>query len=107
MYYARAKSPVTTAELAEAYLVNALVDLHRENWGVYGFRKLWVAARRTGLRVISTLTGRIEAAPGTTRSWDIACFRPAEGGNVTHRGKLPAVLPGPARCRDRGGGRQE
>jgi putative transposase len=48
-YYARAKAPVTDAERAEAYLVNALVDLHRDNWGVYGVRKLWLAARRAGL----------------------------------------------------------
>jgi putative transposase len=48
-YYARAKTRVTGAELAEAYLVNTLVDLHRANWGVYGIRKLWHAARRAGL----------------------------------------------------------
>jgi hypothetical protein len=36
-YYARTKTPVTDAELQQAYLVNALVDLHRANWGVYGF----------------------------------------------------------------------
>jgi transposase InsO family protein len=50
-YYARAKAPVTDAELAEAYLINALVILHEQNWGVYGVRKLWHAARRAGLDV--------------------------------------------------------
>lgn len=50
-YYARTKAPVTDAELAEAYLVNALVILHEQNWGVYGVRKLWHAARRAGLDV--------------------------------------------------------
>ena len=30
-YYARTKTPVTDAELQQAYLVNALVDLHRAN----------------------------------------------------------------------------
>jgi putative transposase len=47
-YYARTRRPVTAAELEEAYLVNALVDLHQANWGVYGGRKLWHAARRAG-----------------------------------------------------------
>ena len=35
-YYARTTTPVTDAELEQAYLVNALVDQHRANWGVYG-----------------------------------------------------------------------
>jgi putative transposase len=48
-YYQRKKEPVSTAELEEAYLVNALVDLWEKNWGVYGVRKLWRAARRAGL----------------------------------------------------------
>jgi putative transposase len=48
-YYARLHEPVTTAQLEEAYLVNALVTLHRDNWGVYGAKKLWHAARRAGL----------------------------------------------------------
>ena len=47
-YYVRTRCPVTAAELEEAYLVNALVDLHQANWGVYGARKLWHAARRAG-----------------------------------------------------------
>lgn len=50
-YYARRACPVSQAELEEAYLVNALVTLHRQNWGVYGVRKLWHAARRAGLDV--------------------------------------------------------
>ncbi len=32
-YYARVKTPVTAAELDEAYLVNALVTLHQQSWG--------------------------------------------------------------------------
>ena len=45
-YYARTTTPVSDAELADAYLANALVDLHRANWGVYGARKLGHVARR-------------------------------------------------------------
>jgi transposase InsO family protein len=50
-YYARSKAPVSDAELDDAYLANALVDLHRANWGVYGAEKLWRAARRAGHQV--------------------------------------------------------
>jgi hypothetical protein len=35
-------------------LVNAVVELHRANWGVYEVRKLWYAARRAGLQVVVT-----------------------------------------------------
>jgi putative transposase len=63
-YYARAQDPVTTAELTEAYLVNALVDLHRANWGVYGIRKLWVAARRAGLDVGRDQVARLMSVAG-------------------------------------------
>ena len=48
-YYQRKQQPVSRAELEEAYLVNALVTLWNDNWGVYGIRKLWHAARRAGL----------------------------------------------------------
>ena len=65
-YYARLKAPVTDAELTEAYLVNALVDLHRANWGVYGIRKLWHAARRAGLPVGRDQVGRLMGIAGIT-----------------------------------------
>ncbi|MPY72578.1 MAG: IS3 family transposase, partial [Alphaproteobacteria bacterium] len=47
-YYAAAKTPVSAADLADAYLADALVDLFRSNRSVYGARKLWHAARRAG-----------------------------------------------------------
>lgn len=50
-YYAHTARPVSLAGLEEAYLVNALVTLWEKNWGVYGARKLWHAARRAGLDV--------------------------------------------------------
>ena len=65
-YYARTKTPVTDAELQQAYLVNALVELHRANWGVYGVRKLWHAARRAGLQVGRDQVGRLMAIAGIT-----------------------------------------
>jgi putative transposase len=50
-YYERRSRPVTDAELEDAYLANALVTLHREEWSVYGARKLYRAARYAGLDV--------------------------------------------------------
>lgn len=65
-YYARVKTPVTPAELEEAYLVNALVDLHRANWGVYGIRKLWHAAQRDGHLIGRDQVGRLMEIAGIT-----------------------------------------
>jgi len=47
-YYERLSCPVSTAELADAWAANTLVDLYRANRGLYGVRKLWHAARRAG-----------------------------------------------------------
>jgi hypothetical protein len=58
-YYARLRQRVTDAELAEAYLVDALVDLPWGNWGVYGIRILWHAARRAGREVGRDQVGRL------------------------------------------------
>jgi putative transposase len=63
-YYARRTCPVSPAALEEAYLVNALVTLHRDNWGVYGARKLWHAARRAGLDVGRDQTARLMRIAG-------------------------------------------
>jgi len=45
-------------------LVNALVTLHQENWGVYGVRKLWHAGRRAGLEVGRDQVGRLMGIAG-------------------------------------------
>jgi transposase InsO family protein len=50
-YYARRARPVTNAEMAEAYLANALLDVWRANRGLYGLRKCWHAMRRAGHQV--------------------------------------------------------
>ncbi len=65
-YYARRRAPISAAELEEAYLLNALVDLHRANCGVYGIRKLWHAARRAGLDVGGDQVGRLMEVAGIT-----------------------------------------
>src|SRR3954464_15089043 len=63
-YYAHKACPVSQAALTEAYLVNALVSLHQQNWGVYGVRKLWHAARRAGIDVGRDQVGRLMALAG-------------------------------------------
>ena len=63
-YHAHKACPVSPAALEEAYLVNALVTLHQENWGVYGVRKLWHAARRAGLEVGRDQVGRLMGIAG-------------------------------------------
>jgi putative transposase len=47
-YYARRQARLTDAEMDDAYLANQLRSLWQDNWGVYGARKLWHAARRAG-----------------------------------------------------------
>ena len=92
-YYARRITPVSPAELEEAYLVNALLDLHQANWGVYGVRKLWHAARRAGHEVGRDQVGRLMG---------IARISGAVRGR--HRSHYPvrpvgAAAPGPGQAR--------
>ena len=63
-YYQRAVSPVSAAELADAYAANTLVDLYRKNRGVYGVRKLWHTARRAGHPWGRDQIGRLMAIAG-------------------------------------------
>jgi transposase InsO family protein len=63
-YYAHKARPVSPAALEEAYLVNALVTLWRDNWCVYGVRKLYHEARRAGLEVGRDQVGRLMAIAG-------------------------------------------
>jgi hypothetical protein len=63
-YYQRALSPVSAAELSDAYAANTLVDLHRKNRGLYGVRKLWHNARRAGHRWGWDQVGRLMGIAG-------------------------------------------
>lgn len=47
-YYAALANRVSAADLADAYLTNALVELFRKHRRVYGVRKLWHEMRRAG-----------------------------------------------------------
>ena len=58
-YYALRKTPVSEADLADAYLANALLDVWSENLSVYGMRKLWHEVRRSGLEAGRDQVGRL------------------------------------------------
>ncbi|MFJ1455201.1 IS3 family transposase [Nocardia sp. N2S4-5] len=47
-YYAARKRGISAAVWADAHTANVLLDLWTANRGVYGVRKLWLAARRAG-----------------------------------------------------------
>ena len=63
-YYAHRACPVSAAVLEEAYLVNALVTVHGENFGVYGVRKMWHAMRRAGYGIGRDQTARLMRVAG-------------------------------------------
>ena len=63
-YYRWLARPVRPAELEEAYLVNAIVDIYRHNKCVYGVRKMWHAARRAGLALGRDQVGRLMRIAG-------------------------------------------
>jgi putative transposase len=58
------RTPITTAELAEAYLVNVVVDLWRKNNELYRIRKMWHAMRRAGYSVGRDQVGRLMRIAG-------------------------------------------
>lgn len=66
-YYARRSQPVTDAELEEAYTANALRTLWQDNCGVYGARKLWHAARRSGIDIGRDQVARLMRITGAVR----------------------------------------
>ena len=54
IYHARAKTPITLAELAAAYLVNALVDLHSADWASLGLASYGTPPAAPALRLAAT-----------------------------------------------------
>jgi putative transposase len=63
-YYRWLACPIRPAELEEAYLVNEIVGLYRQNRCVYGVRKMWHAARRAGVQVGRDQVGRLMRIAG-------------------------------------------
>jgi hypothetical protein len=70
IYYARAMTPITLTELAEAYLVNAGGPAFGR-LGVFGVGKLWHAAAAPALRSAAT-------AKSFTRASRVMTARPPE-----------------------------
>lgn len=62
-YYAWRKCKVRDNEMAEAHLVNALVDVHRANRSLYGVRKMWHATRRAGFTLGRDQVARLCESP--------------------------------------------
>lgn len=50
-WHATASCGPTAAELEEAYLINAIVDVHRDSGGSYGAPRVTAALRRAGWRI--------------------------------------------------------
>ena len=63
-YYASVKERVSTADLVDAYLADAVVSLFRANRRVYGVRKLWHEMRRAGHDVGRDQVGRLMRIAG-------------------------------------------
>jgi putative transposase len=71
IYYARAKTPITLAELDEANLGNALVDLIRPTGRHWGWQAV-ARRRRVGLEVGRDKIGRLMAMAGAIIRWRTA-----------------------------------
>jgi putative transposase len=79
-YYAARGRPPSARQENDARLAQLLADLHRANFGVYGVRKLWRAARRLGVDAGRDQVARIMRAidlRGATRIKRVRTTRPA------------------------------
>ena len=65
--YRAAKSrPVSARSLRDAVLGEELRRIHAENYGVYGYRKMWHAMRRAGWEIGRDQVARLMKAAGLT-----------------------------------------
>src|SRR5215210_2421997 len=63
-YYAARSRPPSRRAQRDAELMPRLVELWKDNYEVYGSRKLWKAARRAGLDIGRDQTRRLMAKAG-------------------------------------------
>lgn len=63
-YYAARNRPLSARAQRDAQLVPQLVELWKENYEVYGSRKLWKAARRAGIDIGRDQTRRLMRTAG-------------------------------------------
>lgn len=78
-YYAAKVRAPSARTISDAVLTPELERLWRDNYRVYGVRKLWKAARRNGLHIGRDQTGRLMRAAGiegATRSKRVKTTRP-------------------------------
>ncbi|WP_460994096.1 IS3 family transposase [Sinomonas soli] len=87
-YYAAKDRAPSARAVSDAALIPELVALWKENYCVYGVRKLWKAARRSGIDIGRDQTGRLMRAAGI------------EGAGRTRRVKTTRADPAAARHPD-------
>jgi putative transposase len=78
-YYAAKDRAPSARAISDAALIPALVSLWTDNYCVYGVRKLWKIARRSGIDIGRDQTGRLMRAAGiegATRSKRVKTTRP-------------------------------
>ncbi len=63
-YYAAKNRAPSARSVRDAELISELVELHAQNYGVYGARKLWKAANRTDLQIGRDQTARLMRQAG-------------------------------------------
>ena len=63
-YYAAKSRPPSARQLRDEQLIPQLTALWKDNYRVYGARKLWKAARRTGHNVGRDQVARLMRAAG-------------------------------------------
>jgi putative transposase len=63
-YYAARDRPLSARARRDAEFLPALVELWKENYEVYGSRKLWKAARRSGIEIGRDQTARLMRQAG-------------------------------------------
>lgn len=98
-YYARRSQPVTDAELEEAYTANALRTLWQDNCGVYGARKLWHAARRSGIDIGRDQVARLMRITGAVRGGAGGGTARSPRGGMSGRGGTRTWSSAAGRCR--------
>lgn len=89
-YYAwagRRHSEPTRAEVEEAYLVNAMIDLHTEHDQTYGWRRMAAALRRAGWKVNHKKVARL------MRKYRIGALVRRQRKRTTIPAQNPPVVP--------------
>ena len=82
-YYAAKTRPPSARHGSDATLADVMARIHRENFGVYGVRKMWKALHRAGIEAGRDQVARVMGLvglEGATRTKRIRTTRPATVG---------------------------